>query len=321
MLMLAAGILRMPALFRAPLDTTPAPPAPVRPALALAQRSSRGGPLAPAPRTPAAGTATPRPTATVPPPTATPTPTPLPPTATPVPPLPGDGPAMAGELIARATRYDVYLGYGSFDAATVQELIPQIDAGLDRAERLAGSRLAARTSLAFYRLGRRPAAGVRAMAYSAERRLELFYAPGEDSQGAVRVAVHELGHQLESDRYGQEAQRRADTILHEGLATWLAGEDWLERAGSASWRARGRDLLEAGRLLPIRRDPAGARANDAYEGWASFVDYLIGAYGWERFDQLYRSGDGRYPGSADYRGVYGRSLDELAAEWRGWFSR
>ncbi|HEY1017139.1 MAG TPA: hypothetical protein VGE07_30775, partial [Herpetosiphonaceae bacterium] len=127
--MLAVGILRIPALFRssAPIEHTPAAPTPVRPSLALAQSSSRGGAIAPM----AAGTATPRPTATIPPPTATPSPSPVPPTATPVPPLPGDGPAMAGELVARATRFDVYLGYGSFDAATVQELIPQIDAGLD----------------------------------------------------------------------------------------------------------------------------------------------------------------------------------------------
>ena len=41
------------------------------------------------------------------------------------------------------------------------------------------------------------------------------------------VAAHELAHHLEAQRYGNAVQRRADTILHEGMATWIAGEYWL----------------------------------------------------------------------------------------------
>ena len=55
-----------------------------------------------------------------------------------------------------------------------------------------------------------------------------------------------------------------------------------------------------------------------YEGWAAFVDYLIAAYGWAAFDQLYCSGDGRYPGSATYQAVYGVGLNELVADWHRW---
>jgi hypothetical protein len=240
------------------------------------------------------------------------------PTATAIPDLPGAGPAMAGDLIARTARYDVYLGYDSFDQGTVAALLPRIDAGLDRAELRLGTRLQARASLAFYRLGRRPIKGIRAQALSEERQLQLFYAPDEAAEGAVRVAIHELGHQLESDRYGLEHQKLADTILHEGLATWLAGDEWLNPTGSGSWRERGRALAAAGRLRPIRADLGGAAANDVYEGWASFVEYLITTYGWAAFDDLYCSGDGRYPGSANYQLVYAAGLNDLVADWHAW---
>ncbi len=257
-------------------------------------------------------TATLRPT-TTPRPTATPVPT-----ATPIPPLPGAGPEMAGELIERTDRYDVYLGYDSLPQGAVAALLPRIDGGLDRAEALLGTRLQARTSLAFYRLGRQPFAGVRALALTEERQAQLFYAPYEKPEGAVRVAIHELAHQLESDRYGVEKHKLADTILHEGLATWLAGDEWLAPTGSSSWRERGRVLRDAGRLRPIRADLGGAAANDVYEGWAAFVDYLIATYGWAAFDDLYRSGAGRYPGSASYQLVYGATLNDLVADWHAW---
>lgn len=225
---------------------------------------------------------------------------------------------MAGELIERTARYDVYLGYDSLSQSTVAALLPRIDDGLDRAETLLGNRLQARTSLAFYRLGRRPIKGIRALALTEERQAQLFYAPYEEAEGAVRVAVHELAHQLEADRYGRENQKLADTILHEGLATWLTDAEWLAPTGSSSWRERGRTLRNAGRLRPIRADLGGAAANDVYEGWASFIDYLITTYGWAAFDDLYCSGTGRYPGSANYQLVYGAGLNDLVSDWHAW---
>ncbi len=57
-------------------------------------------------------------------------------------------------------------------------------------------------------------------------------------------------------------------------------------------------------------------ADNAYELWASFVSYLVKFYGIEHFDAVYASGRGRGVGSADYQGVYGKSLQDLADEWR-----
>ena len=158
------------------------------------------------------------------------------------------------------------------------------------------------------------------MAYTSEGRVELYYRSDEDIGRATTVAMHELGHHLEAQRYGEAAQRRADTILHEGLATWIASIRWLDQCGATSWRQRGRQLRDTGiplRLLTAER----SGADTAYELWASFVDFLIQRYGWERFDVLYQSGRGRAPGSSNYQRVLGKPLDALADEWRDWVTR
>lgn len=87
--------------------------------------------------------------------------------------------------------------------------------------------------------------------------------------------------------------------------------------GGTTWKERAQQLQQAGiplRLLTAER----SGADNAYELWASFVDFLVERYGWEQFDALYRSGRGRAPGSSDYQQVTGKSLDELADEWREW---
>jgi hypothetical protein len=155
------------------------------------------------------------------------------------------------------------------------------------------------------------------MAYTDQGRVELYYRSGEDTGRAVTIAMHELGHHLEAQRYGEAAQRRADTILHEGLATWIASIRWLDQCGASSWKGHARQLRDAG--IPLRLLTAERSGPDnAYELWASFVEYLVRQYGWKKFDALYASGRGRAPGSADYEGVLGKSLDELADDWRAW---
>ena len=284
---------------------------PARPLHVQGNISQRGElPRLAAPWTPTpAATATPRPS-----PTLRPVPT-ITPTALPAP-LPGDGPVMAGERVFQTRRFDLFIGIHSLSFAQIEPLLPRIEQALDQAELQLGSGLTDRVSVALYQVARRPGRGVRALAFSAERRIELYYAPYEDPHGVVRVIVHEVAHQYEADRYGPQVQKQADVILHEGLATWLAGAEWLQPYGTTSWQERAWQLKQAGRLRSLLDDPSGAAANDAYEGWAAFVDYLLTTYGWEAFDTLYRSSRGRVPGSANYQAVYGLSLDKLAAAWR-----
>jgi hypothetical protein len=229
--------------------------------------------------------------------------------------IPGDGPWMRGERIAQTERLDLYVGKNTFSADQIAGLAPKFERVLRAAEDYFGTTLKRRVSIAFYR--NPPKKGVRGMAFTDEGRIELYYRPGEDTGRAVTIAMHEMGHHLEVQRYGEVAQRRADTILHEGLATWIASIRWLDQCGASSWKGRARQLQAAGiplRLLTAER----SGADNAYEMWASFVDYLTRQYGWEKFDALYASGRGRAPGSANYQKVLGKSLDELADEWRVW---
>jgi hypothetical protein len=227
----------------------------------------------------------------------------------------GAGPRMRGQLVTQTERLDLYIGKNSFSGDQVAALAPKIEQALRSAEAHFGTTLQHRVSLGFYRTP--PKRGVRGMAYTGQGRAELYYRPGEDTGRALTIAAHELGHHLEAQRYGEAAQRRTDTILHEGMATWIAAGRWLPMCDATTWRARARKLQRAGiplRLLTAER----SGADNAYELWASFVDFLAQRYGWEKLDELYRSGRGRAPGSANYQGVLGKNLDDLADEWRAW---
>jgi hypothetical protein len=231
--------------------------------------------------------------------------------------IPGEGPWMAGTRVAQTERLDLYVGKQTFSAEEVAALAPLIEQLLRDAERRMNTPLGYRVSVGFYRVALAPARDVRGMAYTSEARAELFYRPGESVERAATVAAHELGHHLEHARYGGDVQRRADTVLHEGLATWVVGERWLALSGATSWKQRARQLRAAG--VPLRLLTAEDHgANNAYEIWASFTDFLLERYGWETYDALYSSGRGRAHGSSDYHGVVGKSLDELADEWRDW---
>jgi hypothetical protein len=230
----------------------------------------------------------------------------------------GNGPWMRGQLVRQTERLDFYVGKNTFSADQVAELAPKIELALRNAEQHFGTTLTHRVSLGFYRVP--PKRGVRGMAYTAEQRAALFYRPAEDPGRALTIAAHELGHHLEAQRYGEDVQRRADTILHEGMATWIAADRWLPMCEATTWRQRARQLHNAGvplRLLTAER----SGADNAYELWASFVDFLAERYGWDKLDALYASGRGRAPGSANYQKILGKSLDELADEWRNWVNQ
>ena len=238
------------------------------------------------------------------------------PVAKPVPAMiPGNGPQMRGQLVVQTQRLDLYVGKNTFSATQVADRAAKLERVLRAAEDYFGTTLKRRISIGFY--SRPPKRGVRGMAYTSEGRVELYYRADEDIGRATTVAMHEIGHHLEAQRYGEAAQRRADTILHEGLATWIASIRWLDQCGATSWRQHGRQLRDAGvplRLLTAER----SGADNAYELWASFVDYLVRQYGWKKFNALYVTGRGRAPGSSDYQRVLGRSLADLSDDWRAW---
>lgn len=232
-------------------------------------------------------------------------------------PIAGDGPAMPGTRVAQTERLDVYVGLRTFSPEQVAGLAPRLESYLRYNEERLGTTLAQRVSLAFYRPSLAPDADTRGVAYTEEGRAQVFYRPYESTDRAAIIAAHELAHHLQAQRYGAAAQKRADTILLEGMATWITGDLWLARYGAPHWRGRARQIEEAG--VPLRLLGATRYgADNAYELWASFVDFLVSNYGLEKVDALYRSSSSREPGSADYAGVLGKPLDELADDWRAW---
>lgn len=164
-------------------------------------------------------------------------------------------------------------------------------------------------------VGVEPGCGIHGIAYTAERTVQVYTCAELPRSRAVNIMAHEFVHQLAHDRYGAR-HLQADMILLEGVATWGAGDYWL--GGEPSFAAFVRPWLAAGHTLPLATSYVGRPIGDMntlYYEWASFVEFLIKAYGREPFDQLYLSGSSA-PGSADYQGVYGKSLEQLEAEWR-----
>ena len=159
--------------------------------------------------------------------------------------------------------------------------------------------------------------GLHGIAYTDVRTVQTFTCDGISRDRAVAIMAHEFVHQLEQDRYGP-AHLQSDTILSEGAATWGAGKYWL--GDTPDFRTYVRNQRRSGVFYPLATDYNGlgiGAMNALYYQWASFVEYLIGAYGREKFDAVYVRGAGGF-GSADYAAVYGKDLNTLEGEWQAW---
>jgi hypothetical protein len=169
---------------------------------------------------------------------------------------------------------------------------------------------------------------------TSERRVEVVTCANIPRRRVVDIMAHEFVHQLAHDYYGPR-HLQADMILLEGLATWGAGDYWLN--GYPDFRAFVRhhylpeeDAEEdaeaneatADTLLPLATSYVGrpiSDMNQLYYQWGSFVEYLLETYGRDRFDQIYMTGN-RAPGSANYAVIYGRDLATLEQAWLAWLT-
>lgn len=230
--------------------------------------------------------------------------------------LPGRGPILPGEFVYAGRRIDFYVGRGTFSADQVRDLAVKIEYALGYLQRRFDVQLTDRVSIGFYNPALAPTSDTRGIAYTHDRtNIRLFYGPNDDTYKALVIATHELAHALQAEAYGREAQGRSDLVLLEGLATWISGEYWLSLSDSPSFQARARALYQAGYRGNLAALASSADSMAAYEMWAGFVDYLARTYGWDKFNELYANGRGRAPGSANYRGIYGKSFQELYTEW------
>jgi hypothetical protein len=231
-------------------------------------------------------------------------------------------PVVAGTLITSTARLDLYRIEGGLTITTLLKLAPQFEQAIDRVGARMGAQLLGRITLSFEPAQRGPCA-LRGLTLSHQRIIRLYYGPETPEQRVVAVVAHELAHELQHDYYGWPAHQRSDLILLEGQATWASGNYALDAHGQPSWQSGAELALAEGRLQPLdinlEADCRTATRNSAYTGWASFVAFLMEA-GRERFDALYRSGSGHRPGTADYTGIYGKSLHELDQDWRTWLA-
>lgn len=230
--------------------------------------------------------------------------------------LPGRGPELPGSMVYSGRWLDFYVGSNTFTPDEVRELAVKSELALRYVQRRFAVRLSERVSAGVYNPVLAPDRSTRGIAHTAHDFIKIYYRPGEDMQSAVVIMSHELAHQLQAEAYGADAQKRADLVLLEGIATWISGEYWLNHVNAPSWQARSYQLLEQGYGANLRFAHHSGNFDAAYELWAGFVDYLAETYGWDKLNALYVTGRGRSPGSADYRGIYGKSFVELEMEWK-----
>jgi hypothetical protein len=229
-------------------------------------------------------------------------------------------PKLEGELAARSAHLDIYRLEGSVPVTRLIELAPQFEQAIERVGARIGGQLSGRVAIRFEPPQRGPCA-VRGLTLSHQRTIRMFYGPETPPERLLAVVAHELAHETQHDYYGWDAHQRSDTILLEGQATWASGDYALGADGRPDWQTRAEQALAAGNLLPLdanlEADCRTTTRNAAYTGWASFVAFLM-TLGRDRFDELYRSGTGHTPGSADYPGVYGKSLGQLDLVGGAW---
>ena len=212
---------------------------------------------------------------------------------------------------------------GAFDILIENNLYPdertELATEIQQAFEYVSGRLGARASARFKAaLAIDAQCGLHGITRVDERIAQVYSCNDIPRTRAVVIMAHELGHQLEYERYGQR-QLEADQILSEGVATWAAGKYWL--GGHADFRSYVREQRAAGALAPLATNVTRedfAAMNKLYYQWASFVEFLIDDKGGrERFDQLYITGH-LSAGSANYVGVYGEDLNALERQWLAW---
>jgi hypothetical protein len=256
--------------------------------------------------------------------TATPVPT-VTPTPGPPPLLGGEpAPRLSGEMVMRTYSIDFYRLKGAIDAEVIRAMALEVENTITNGMGEIGAGLTGRVSVRFEPPQTGPCA-IRGLTLSNERTIRLFYAPGTDVKRIIAILAHEFFHQLQHDYYGETFHRRSDRILLEGMATWGSRNYFREPDGSYSYRARVMEALRTNTLLPLTtsldRDCRTTTRNNIYNQWASFVEFLLAEYGREKLNAVYKDSTGREAGSANYRGIYGKSLEALEREWVDWLKR
>ncbi|MEK7786464.1 MAG: hypothetical protein AAB658_13730, partial [Chloroflexota bacterium] len=131
--------------------------------------------------------------------------------------------------------------------------------------------------------------------------------------GMENVFRHEAAHVLDRQGWGEHP-----TLITEGLATYVAGGHFKEEP----FEPRMAGVLALEQSIPLTELADNFYPSQHEIGYlegAAFIDYLVAAYGWERFVILLGAFQPANTQSAMLDGglrlVYEKSLAEMEAEW------
>lgn len=131
-----------------------------------------------------------------------------------------------------------------------------------------------------------------------------------ESEGLLEDLRHEMTH-IFSSRWDPWAP----PLLVEGLAGHLQGTMWGRPLAWAANRSLKLSDLRLQQLLDGDFFYSNPRVYDCYVLAASFTEFLIRRFGWERYETLYRTCRAACF-AADFQKCLGISLDEAEAQWR-----
>jgi hypothetical protein len=170
----------------------------------------------------------------------------------------------------------------------------------------------------------------------------ILFADQTSSQAyLLAVLSHEVGHAISYEGFPEGLP--GNIALAEGIATWGSGKYWAAWKNVASLDDLVRSYLQNGSYEAIHENtdlhgvypwqnnkvPSQdclARRDKVYSEWADFVGYLIDTYGWPKAHQLFKNPTSLQPPGkriefpSDYRGIYGKELNQLEWEWLKWLS-
>ena len=237
------------------------------------------------------------------------------------------------ELLAETDHFIFYAqdGYFPVDLQRWKVLAEEIYAYVS--ERL-GAESPVKISVAFLP-AQKETCPIRGLASSDDPPVILLFADPDVSETyLLGVLSHEVGHAIPAQGFQDGLPN--DISLTEGLASWASGKYWNAWMGAPGIHHLIRKYIDSGKYLPLAenadlpgiypwQEGAGkdclARRDQIYSQWASFIDFLLQRYGWERLHQLFESGsveekDGqKIKIPSDYHGVLGKSLEQLELEW------
>lgn len=151
-----------------------------------------------------------------------------------------------------------------------------------------------------------PNQALRGRSFSGKRTVFVLYDGSGNADEHRYMLAHELTHLIAWNTYGPAKS----AMLSEGAAVF-AGEAYLKAGDFLPIRNVCLAYRRAERL-PLVASPSldfsgHLLSLDSYYASGCFVQYLLKTYGTAKFGKLYSN--------LDYRGVYGRTLDQLQRNW------